>query len=66
MNNSDRAERGQQTLEFYESLPDTDPECPQDLIADLLHYLHTCGHTLEDCKVLTNSGFKHFEEELDE
>lgn len=66
MNNSERAQRGRQVLEFYDSLPYTHPEYPQDLIADLLHYLHSCGHTFEDCKVLTDLGFKHFEEEVSE
>ena len=66
MSNQERAERGRKTLEFYNRLQGSDPDEPQDLIADLLHYIASstkAEYPVIEAERILYSGLSHFYEE---
>jgi len=64
MNNESRASRGQQISNHYNALPDTDQDEPQDIIADLCHYLLSKGKDTHQIQQILASGLNHFNAEI--
>jgi len=66
MNNQERIERGCKTFDFYQSLQGTDPDAPQDIIADLAHFLHSEGLSVTMIGEVLTSGLSHFSAEIED
>lgn len=66
MDNQDRARNGEQLVNTYSQLEGTDPDSPQDMIADLCHYWHSKGLSHADIDMILFSGQDHYQIEIEE
>lgn len=65
--NRERIDQGAQAYEFFTRLEGADPDSPQDLVSDLLHFLYAeQQYTVESCEQVLWSAINNFKAEISE